>query len=183
MDILFIYPYNEHMKLNQDKQKEFENKLRENPLLLKKYKTMYVVLTIFSAASFLLGFILIIVSSTLFQDSPMFVFCFPLFFISLFVFMFSLIYKNVIKKVEQGKKENINKKETLPTNKTYEIESDNHRYVAPDFSSSNRFNKKEYTKNEDKTGSLETKVCPKCGFINKSDAKTCQLCGNKFDNK
>ncbi len=183
MDIIFNCPYNESMKLDQDKQKEFENKLRDNPLLLKKYKIMYVILTTFSAISFLIGFILIIVSSTLFQDSPMFVFCFPLFFVSLFIFLFSLIYKNVIKKVEQGNKGKENKITTLPVNKTFASESDNHRYVAPDFSSSDRFSKKEYTKNENKTDSLNTKVCPKCGFINQSDAKSCKLCGSKFEIK
>ena len=171
------------MKIDQNKQKELEEKLRSNPQLLKKYKTTCTIFNAVATIVFMTAFILIILSSIFFKDMPIYIVCIPFFFVSFFLFIFSSTYRNMIKNVDKPTNEGKTKDYTPTSTHIYESESDTHRYKAPDFSSSDRFGKKEYTKNEDKTETLSTKVCPKCGFINKSDAKTCQLCGKEFETK
>lgn len=109
--------------------------------------------------------------------------------ISIFFLQFTLLVITQYRRIKKFLKEkNINNNNNLNNNNidsndghVFEAESNNHRFYAPSFDSSDRFINKGTTKEENLSKSeISTKVCLKCGYINPKDAKYCSQCGNEF---
>lgn len=160
-------------------------KICKDPTNLKKAKKIGIIFFIIFSVLFTISMILMIIGIVNSRDIRFGVY-FPIFFItmgiSIFFLQFALIVISQYRRINKFLKEK-NSNNNIDNNDghVFETESNNHRFYAPSFDSSDRFINKGTIKEENLSKSeISTKVCLKCGYINPKDAKFCSQCGNEF---
>lgn len=154
----------------------------------ERYKKIGMILLIIGIPLVLVGFVLFFVFAFN-QDLSLAMFM-PLYMITFFfgfVFLaFGLNLSLASSRAEKFVKSRQNKLKQPFVNKNdghkFVTESNDHRFDAPRFDIDDRFGKKENNAETPKQTKLDSKVCPKCGYINPSDAKFCCQCGTNFEN-
>lgn len=166
-------------------------KICKDPSDLKKAKKIGIVFSIIFSVIFTVSMVLMIIGVINSRTIGFDVY-FPGFMITLAISIFflqlTLLVITQYRRLKKFLKEkNINNNNNINNNidnndgHVFETESNNHRFYAPSFDSSDRFINKGTTKEENLSKSeISTKVCLKCGYINPKDAKYCSQCGNEF---
>lgn len=153
----------------------------------EKYKKLGTIFLILGIPLVLVGFVLFFVFA--FDSSMSIAIFMPLYMITFFIgfvfFAFGINFSLSSSRAEKiiKSKQNKLKQPVINKNDGHEFvnESANHRYDAPRFDIDDRFSKKESNIETPKQTKLDSKVCPKCGYINPSDAKYCCQCGTSFE--
>ncbi len=160
-------------------------KLCKDPTDFKKAKKIGIIFFIIFAVLFTISIVLMVIWIVNSRGIGFDVY-FPGFMIALAISIFFLQFALIV--IAQYRRISKFLKEKNPNNNidnndghVFETESNNHRFYAPSFDSSDRFLNKGTTKEENLSKSeISTKVCLKCGYINPKDAKFCSQCGNEF---